>query len=64
MTNSFFSFVQRRKLTPYKNPKARLVSAPLKQSNSSDLVSYRFVVRTGTKKNCGTRAQVNKKTSN
>ncbi|UJR31475.1 hypothetical protein I4U23_018964 [Adineta vaga] len=52
---------QRRKLIPYKNPKARLSSSSLDrlgQHPSSDLISYRFIVRTGTEKNSGTRAQV------
>ncbi|CAF1145472.1 unnamed protein product [Adineta ricciae] len=50
----------RRKLIPYKNPKARLSSSldRLDKHSSADLVSYRFVVRTGKEKNSGTRAQV------
>ncbi|CAF3724820.1 unnamed protein product [Rotaria sordida] len=55
---------KKRKLIPYKNPKALLSSSSSSdriQQNSSpslDLISYRFIVRTGTQKNCGTRAQV------
>ena len=60
--NSMFTFLfcQRRKLIPYKNPKARLSSSldRLDKHSSADLVSYRFVVRTGKEKNSGTRAQV------
>ncbi|CAF4736185.1 unnamed protein product [Rotaria sp. Silwood1] len=52
-----------RKLISYKNPKARLSSSSLDQikqnsSSLSDLISYRFIVRTGKQKNSGTKAQV------
>ncbi|CAF4210503.1 unnamed protein product [Rotaria sp. Silwood2] len=55
---------KKHKLIPYKNPKARLSSSSsldrIKQNllSSLDLISYRFIVRTGTQKNSGTRAQV------
>ncbi|CAF1056748.1 unnamed protein product [Adineta steineri] len=53
---------KRRKLIPYNNPKARLLSSSLdrvtQNSSSLDLTSYRFIVRTGTQKNSGTHAQV------
>ncbi|CAF3386717.1 unnamed protein product [Rotaria socialis] len=53
---------KKRTLTPYKNPKARLPSFSssdqIKQNLSSDFISYRFIVRTGTQKNSGTQAKV------
>ncbi|CAF3630124.1 unnamed protein product [Rotaria sp. Silwood1] len=54
---------QRRKLIPYNNPKALKIRSTsldrtIENSLISDLVSYRFIVRTGTRKNSGTRAQV------
>jgi len=57
-----YFFIKRRKLIPYKNPKARSSSLDRTTQNlsssSSDFISYRFIVRTGTQKNSGTRAQV------
>ncbi|CAF4125874.1 unnamed protein product [Rotaria socialis] len=54
---------KRRKLIPYDNPKAlRTRSASLDRipQNPSrlDSIPYRFIVRTGTRKNSGTRAQI------
>ncbi|UJR15205.1 hypothetical protein I4U23_002164 [Adineta vaga] len=54
---------RRRKLIPYNNPKAlRVQSAskdrPISASSTTNSTSYRFIVRTGTRENSGTRAQV------
>ncbi|CAF4045720.1 unnamed protein product [Rotaria sordida] len=54
---------QRRKLIPYNNPKAlktrsSSLDRTVQSSSTSDLVPYRFIVRTGIRKNSGTRAQV------
>lgn len=56
---------QRRKLIPYNNPKAlravsvdRIPPAPsLPATEPSNLLPYRFIIRTGTEKNAGTRSQ-------
>mgnify|MGYP006897130947 CR=1 FL=1 len=54
--------MKKRKLIPYKNPKTRLSSSLNRNvrdiSSSTVLMSYRFIVRTGKRKNSGTRAQV------
>ncbi|CAF1260047.1 unnamed protein product [Rotaria magnacalcarata] len=54
---------KRRKLIPYNNPKAlRTRSASLdripQNPSTLDSIPYRFIVRTGTRKNSGTRAQI------
>lgn len=61
---------KKRRLIPYTNPKARLLSASTQidqskeNSSSLNLISYRFIVRTGTQTNSGTQAQVTKNISN